>query len=115
MDAVRRDGWIEYSSSRSWDGRPHEFDARYRPAGDVFTAEPGTLEHFLTERYCLYVLEDGRLARADIHHSPWPLRPAQAEVFRNTMPPDGIDLPDEPPLVHYAERQDVVIWPLVKL
>jgi uncharacterized protein len=44
-------------------------------------------------------------------HRPWPLQPAEAELARNTMPPPGIRTEGEP-LVHYAARQDVVIWPL---
>jgi uncharacterized protein YqjF (DUF2071 family) len=70
-----------------------------------------TLEHFLTERYCLYALDRGRVRRADIHHPPWPLQPAEAELRRNTMPPPGIELEGEP-LLHFSRRQDVVIWPL---
>jgi uncharacterized protein len=87
---------------------------RYRPAGGAFRARPGTLEHFLTERYCLYTLDERhRLLRADIHHPPWPLQPAAGELERNTMTaPYGIELPGEQPLLHFAARQDVVIWPL---
>lgn len=112
MRLARRDGWDEYSCAREGAGRPHVFEGRYRPAGPVFHAEPGSLEHFLSERYCLYTLgEDGRLATADIHHPPWPLQTAEAEIGLNTMAPEGIELTGEP-LLHFAERQDVVIWPL---
>jgi uncharacterized protein YqjF (DUF2071 family) len=92
-------------------------EARYRPTGDVFRPRPGTLEHFLTERYCLYTLDERRrVHRADIHHPPWPLRPAGAELHRNTMTaPAGIELPAEPPLLHFSARQDVVIWALEAL
>jgi uncharacterized protein YqjF (DUF2071 family) len=112
MRMERRDGWIEYSSSRDGAGRPHVFEGLYRPAGEVFQAEPESLEHFLTERYCLYTVgEGGGLATADIHHPPWPLQAAEAEIGLNTMAPEGIELAGEP-LLHFAERQDVVIWPL---
>ena len=87
------------------------FSAAYRPAGPVFHAEPGSLEHFLTERYCLYAEHEGELYRADIHHRPWPLQPAHARVDLNTMPPVTLD-PAEGPLRHYSARLDVVIWPL---
>jgi uncharacterized protein len=84
----------------------------YGPSGAVFQARPGTLEHFLTERYCLYSDHGGRIRRAEIHHPPWPLQPAEAEIAQNTMTaPLGIRLPGEAPLLHYARRQDVVIWP----
>jgi uncharacterized protein YqjF (DUF2071 family) len=114
IDVTRRDGWIEFDSARVGNrGEPHVFSARYRPVGDEFHAAPGSLEEFLAERYCLYALDDrGRLHRAEIHHSPWPLRPAEAAIELNTMPPGGLTLPDEGPLLHFARVQDVVIWPL---
>jgi uncharacterized protein len=84
----------------------------YEPAGPVSHPVDGTLEHFLTERYCLYTVDRGRIRRADIHHPPWPLQPARGEVAENTMTrPLGISLPDRQPLLHYAARQDVLIWP----
>jgi uncharacterized protein YqjF (DUF2071 family) len=103
----RRGADFLYDCSRD-DGKA--FSASYRPDGDVFNAEPGTLEHFLTERYCLYAEHEGRLHRAEIHHRPWPLQPAAARVDLNTMPP--LKVPDDDPQVHYSARQDVVIWPL---
>ena len=114
IDVTRRDGWIEFDSARVGNrGEPHVFSVRYRPVGDEFHAAPGSLEEFLAERYCLYALDDrGRLHRAEIHHSPWPLRPAEAAIELNTMPPGGLTLPDEGPLLHFAPAQDVVIWPL---
>jgi uncharacterized protein YqjF (DUF2071 family) len=103
----RRGGEIQYDCSRD-DGKA--FSAAYRPAGDAFNAEPGSLEQFLTERYCLYAEHDEQLSRADIHHPPWPLQPAQARIDLNTMPP--LRVSEDDPLVHYSARQDVVIWPL---
>jgi len=88
------------------------FSARYRPAGAPAPARPGTLEHFLTERYCLYAKERrGGLRRAEIHHAPWPLQAAEAEIERNTMvAPLGLSLPDQTPQLHFARRLDVVVW-----
>jgi uncharacterized protein len=88
--------------------------ATYAPSGPRFAAMPGSLEHFLTERYCLYTLDaQRRILRADIHHAPWPLQPADGRFDVNTMTaPYGISLPPEPPLLHFAARQDVVIWAL---
>jgi uncharacterized protein YqjF (DUF2071 family) len=85
-----------------------QFVARYGPAGDVFVPQPGTLEHFLTERYCLYTSDDGRVLRAEIHHPPWDLQPAEAEIQANTVAPVALD---GDPLLHFSRRQDVVIWP----
>jgi uncharacterized protein YqjF (DUF2071 family) len=104
----RRGDEILYDCSR---GGGKAFSAEYRPAGSVSNAEPGSLEHFLAERYCLYAEHEGELYRADIHHRPWPLQPAHARVDLNTMPPVRLD-PAEEPLSHYSARLDVVIWPL---
>jgi uncharacterized protein len=101
---------IEYSSARCEPASEGVvFHARYAPEGAVFHAEPGSLESFLAERYCLYAEHSGRLLRADIHHAPWPLQPARATIELNTMSP--VELPPDEPLLHYSERLDVVIWP----
>jgi uncharacterized protein YqjF (DUF2071 family) len=106
---------IRYASRRtSSDGEPAELAIAYGPTGPPAVAAPGTLDHFLTERYCLYALDaDRRLLRAEIHHPPWPLQPARAAVERLTMAePYRIRLDMPPALLHFARRQDVVIWPL---
>ena len=73
--------------------------------------EKGSLEYFLTERYCLYVVERGKVRRADIHHVPWPLQRAEAQVVRSTMAlADGIELPQEAPHLLFAKRLDVLVW-----
>jgi uncharacterized protein YqjF (DUF2071 family) len=114
--AIRAEGdEVDYTSRRvSGDGPPAAFAARYRPDGPAFEAEPGSLEHWLAERYCLYTVDERhRVHRADIHHPPWPLQPATAAIAANTMAdPQGVTLPRREPWLHYAHRQDVVIWPL---
>jgi uncharacterized protein YqjF (DUF2071 family) len=113
ISAERRDGWIRYESGRrDRRGAPATFRARYRPSGAVFEAEPGSLEHFLTERYCLYTRDQGRLKRAEIHHEPWPLQLAEAAIEENTMPPRGIEPGGQEPLFHFSARLDIVVWSL---
>lgn len=110
-------GEIRYISRRTHRGAPPaEFKARYRPAGAVFDAAPGSLEYFLTARYCLYTADSqARIYRAEIDHPPWPLQPAEAEVGCNTMTAQiKLDLPDSPPLLHFARRIAMVAWPLTK-
>jgi hypothetical protein len=113
MSAAWSDGWLSYECARS--GEPGRvFSGRYRPSGDMFEPEPGTLEHFLTERYCLYTTDRrGALWRAEIHHEPWSLQPAEAEIGLTTI--SLVELADEPALLHYSKRQDVVIWPLERV
>lgn len=114
MSAVHAGEWIEYSSRRrDVVGEPAAFEGRYRPAGEVFHPRPGSLEEFLTERYCLYATDErGRLHRAEIHHPPWSLQQAEAEIETNTMAPPGIEVEGAEPLLHFAARQDVVVWAL---
>jgi uncharacterized protein len=113
MDAEWRGGELDHGCRRrDSKGQPAEFQARYRPDGDVLDPDPRSLAYFLTERYCLYTVDDGRLKRGEIHHPPWPLQPATAEIAENTMPPPGVDLADEDRLLHFSARQDVLIWPL---
>lgn len=115
MSIERCNGDIRYQCKRaSPDGEPAAFAAEYRPRGATFQAARGSLEYFLSERYCLYTVDEtGRPLRADIQHPPWPLQAADAAIATNTMTrPWRIDLPVEPPLLHYAGRQRVLIWPL---
>lgn len=106
---------IAYLSERSHRGAPPaRFVASYAPSGSAAIATPGSLAHFLTARYCLYAHDGaGRLYRAEIDHAPWPLQPATATIAANTMTAAiGIALPDEPPLLAFARRLEVHVWPL---
>ncbi|MFL6032451.1 MAG: YqjF family protein [Rubrobacteraceae bacterium] len=104
---------VHYRSVRTRGGTPGaELAARYRPVGEPSESRPGTLENFLTERYCLYAA-DGRdnVYRGDIHHHPWPLQPAEAEVEKLTMTEQiGVALPETGPVLHFSERLDVLAW-----
>ena len=80
------------------------FAGRYRPAGDPFHAEPGSLEWFLTERYRLFAHD----ARAEMHHDRWLLSPAEAEIELASISPFPLT---GAPLCHMALRQDALIWP----
>ena len=112
MSAERTGPLVDYSSERvAGAAGQFAFKGRYGPTGEVFQANPGSLEYFLAERYCLYTVDEGQLFRGEIHHPPWPLQPAEAEIDLNTMAPPGIETSGEP-LLHFARRQDVVIWSL---
>jgi uncharacterized protein YqjF (DUF2071 family) len=94
------------------DGSDATFAADYAPTHPVSPAAHGTPEWWLTERYCLYAAEDdGRILRAEIHHAPWPLQRADADIrdagFTESV---GVPLRGAPALLHYARRLDVAIW-----
>lgn len=115
MQQVPQGNYLRYTSHRIHKAaHPAELKALYRPTGAVYTASPGSLEHWLTERYCLYTTNrQGELRMGEIHHLPWPLQPAEAEFQLNTMVrPTGLVLPDTPPLLHFVKKLEVVVWPL---
>jgi uncharacterized protein YqjF (DUF2071 family) len=106
-------GGIAYRSVRTHQGAPPAvFRAGYHPTGSPFAAAPGSLEHWLVERYCLYAdTPRGQLLRGEIDHPRWALHVAEAEIEMNTMAAAaGIVLPDRPPLLHFARRQAMVAW-----
>ncbi|RME13846.1 MAG: DUF2071 domain-containing protein [Ardenticatenia bacterium] len=104
------------SQRRDARGHPARFVATYAPSGAPFQATPGTLEHFLTERYCLFAADNhGRLYRGDIRHTPWPLQPATATISENSMWLPEWQRPTQAPLLHYAEQLHVEILPLVRI
>jgi uncharacterized protein YqjF (DUF2071 family) len=112
---VPRGDGVHYTSRRTHRGAPSAvFTASYGPAGEARHSLPGTLEYFLTERYCLYAQDArGRAWRGAVHHLPWPLQPGEAEISDNTMAEQlGVKLPDTPPLVHFARRLETVAWRL---
>lgn len=110
MESRNEDDAVRYRSRR-FDGTA-EFRGCYRPTGEVRRAAAGTLDDWLTARYCLYTAT----SRADIAHEPWPLQPAEARIDLNTMASSaGVDLPACPPVLHFARRLDVKVWPPVTI
>jgi uncharacterized protein len=117
MTIQSADQTVHYASERKDQrGGEGKFKATYRPVGEVFNSRPGTLEYFLTERYCLYTLSKRDiLYRAQIHHRPWPLQMAEVTIEANTLTKEfGILLPEMPPLLYYSERQPMLTWYLEK-
>jgi len=108
---VQVDGSVEYASRRL-SSPAAEFQATYGPRGNLRSPAAGSLEHFLTERYCLYGVDHQfRAYRLDIHHPLWGLETAEADIRVNTMAEAaGIRLPSTAPLLHFARRQDMVCW-----
>jgi uncharacterized protein YqjF (DUF2071 family) len=114
MSCVAAGEAIRYRSQRRDGGA--EFRGNYRPVQPVRLGEKGSLEHWLSERYCLYTVHGSSVFRAEIHHGQWPLQEAEAEIERNTMASAaGISLPATNPLLHFARVLRVLIWPLQRV
>lgn len=114
MSSKRAGDTVHYQSVRTHRAAPPaELLASYRPLASVTYSMPDTIEHWFTERYCLYTVVGQRIYRCDIHHLPWPLQLAELDIVRNTMAEAaGLHLPSPPAFLHYAQKLEVLIWPL---
>ncbi|GGF85661.1 hypothetical protein GCM10010912_33700 [Paenibacillus albidus] len=112
-------GDIRYSSKRiNPNGDEAVFQGIYRAVQPLcFHAMPGTLLHWLTERYCLYASDRaGRLYIGEIHHLPWPLQEAELHIEHNTsMKALGLTPEGEPSLLTFTKRLEVLLWPIKKI
>jgi uncharacterized protein YqjF (DUF2071 family) len=112
--------FVEFNAQRT-DERgttPANAHLRYGPVeGPVFHAEPGTIEHFLIERYILYsVDEQQQLYRARIHHQPYPIQRADVPQLDETLVwAAGVRRPEQPSMRHYAREVNVNVYALEKV
>ncbi|MFN7773339.1 MAG: YqjF family protein [Planctomycetota bacterium] len=117
MAMTKRDAaTITYQSNRTHRGEAlAALDVCYESCGTPFQAIPGTLEHWLTARYCLYSANrKGRLFRGEIDHPPWTLTNANWKVKKNSMCSGlGVDLIGQPHLL-YAQPITVRAWPATR-
>jgi len=114
MKLAIEDEWHHYQCVRLHEGEEQlKFKASYRPTGPIAYSQPGSLEAFLTERYCFLLSHEGTIRRGDVHHRPWPLQAAEAKIDMNEMAGKfGFDLGSSEPLLHYSRHLDTAEWPL---
>lgn len=105
------DETIDYHSQRQRTGVAAEFKATYRPISAAYLAESGSLDQWLTERYCLYAEnKSGTIYRTDVHHCPWPLQKANCDLESNSMTaPIGVSLEGDP-ILHFSKSIEVINW-----
>jgi hypothetical protein len=135
------DQWLAVRLARAWYGLPYwdavmrstrdgdvvryvsrrvrgvaRFEAELAAGAVVGPAAPGTLEHFLCERYALFVVRGGHVLHGDVHHPLWVLGALEAQVVENTMgAPLGLDLVGPPVHRVHSAGVDTVVWPLVRV
>ncbi|MGG1677746.1 YqjF family protein [Neobacillus sp. NRS-1170] len=92
------------------------FKGKYFPVSEVYFPKEGTLDHWLTERYCLYSSTNGvNIYCGEIHHQPWPLQKAEIEIVNNTLfTPFHFDLSEVKPTAYFSEGVDSLIWNIKK-
>jgi uncharacterized protein YqjF (DUF2071 family) len=111
MAMRRRDGVVEYGMQRLSRGRPR-LAVRYTVGEHLGASRPGTLEHFLIERYLLHVRRGPSLWTVRVHHQPYPVQRAEVLDLRDELlAADGLPAPvGPPPLAHYAAGVDVEVF-----
>ena len=115
--AREREGDLEIYRSARRGPEAAGLEVRYRVTDPRGTAVPGSLDHFLVERYALQVPSRGGLGTVRVRHAPYPLRAVEVEsVTEDLLAAAGIERPDEPPLAHWSDGVDVEVrrvveWP----
>lgn len=91
---------------------PIIYEGIHTPISEIFFPQEGSLDHWLTERYCFFSTnKKARLYCCEIHHAPWPLQLGKTEVKQNTLfSPFHIDLTGTQPITHFSKGVDSLIW-----
>lgn len=110
MSATRRDDAHHYRSARRSDGTGIE--VAFRPGAQLGSSQPGTLEHFLLERYVLFSQRGSALLRGQVHHVPYPAQRATVDaISESLLAAAGLPAPARAPeAVHYAAGVDVDVF-----
>jgi hypothetical protein len=116
MELRREGSWISYRSERRWPAPvPARCAVRCAPKGEAAASTPGTLQHFLVERYFLYTVHGGGLWRGQVHHPPYQVRGAEVEELdESLLAAAGISRPPAVPLVHFSDGVDVDVFRLMR-
>lgn len=106
------DGWIDYRTQRHWTQVRSRF--LYRGRGQPSPAEPGTLDFFLAERYLLFTQIRGNIWKGQVHHTPYPIQPAEVESYDdNLFLLNGFRPTDrQPDYAHYSPGVKVDVYPI---
>jgi uncharacterized protein YqjF (DUF2071 family) len=105
---------IVYAGVRRWPGPlPASYTIRATPIGAPRSAQPGTLEHFLIERYFLYTLANNQVFQGQVYHTTYPIHSVKLHSLEeNILASWEIKRPDAAPLTHYSQGVDVDVFAL---
>jgi len=110
MQRRREGAEIEYTSHRRG-ARDTTVEAAWSIGDATDVAAAGTRDHFLIERYCLYVARRHGLYRGRVRHRPYPLRRVTVKRLRQTLlSAAALPEPSAPPIAHYSPGVDVEIF-----
>jgi uncharacterized protein len=105
-------GPILYAGVRQWPlPLPASYAIRATPEGPARPAQPGTLEHFLIERYILYAAANNAVYQGRVHHLPYPVQAGTLHALdESLLAAAGIGRPDVAPLAHFSAGVNVEIF-----
>jgi hypothetical protein len=82
---------------------------------DQVSSEPGSLAHFLVERYALFAYSRGRLFSGEVRHPPYPLFQATIRSMSESLIKAAqIERPEDDPIVYYSPGVDVNVFGLTR-
>jgi uncharacterized protein YqjF (DUF2071 family) len=111
MRMVAGEDRVDYRTERFGAPRGRAFfRGSYGGGRELPRSSPGSLEYFLTERYCLYAASPrGTIYRASVHHAPWQLREGRVFDYESDLVEvAGLPAPTGLPLLHYSEF--ISVW-----
>ena len=94
------------------DGTKAGFAASWTVGDALPIAEPGSLDFFLVERYCLYAASGKWIYRCRINHKPWPLQETVdlKDLDFSVVTADGLPAPVGEPKLHCGGPVEVDVW-----
>jgi hypothetical protein len=116
MSVAREGDGVRYASTRRT-AKAERFEARYQIGAPLGPSLPGTLQHFLLERYLLLARKNGRILEGQVHHVPYPAHAAHVEhLHDDLLAAAGLPRPEGPPAaVHFSPGVEVEVfgpWPV---
>ena len=101
---------VTYKSKRCCDGA--DIKASAEVSGDVWHAEPGTLDYFLVERYRLFAKPEHGLVSLQVEHPPYPLRTVSNVRVKESLSTAAQVEVSGAPIAHYVDGVSVRIGPI---
>ena len=109
--SVARDGDRVTYRSRRKRAPGAKLDVAYDVGAALGPSEVGTLQHFLLERYHLFVERRGRVRRGQVHHAPYPARAATiASLDQGLVEAAGLPGDGRLETVHYSDGVEVEVF-----
>ena len=109
--ATERDGARVAYRSRRKAAASAALDLTYDIGDALPPSQVGTLQHFLLERYHLFVERRGQVRRGQVHHAPYPARAATlVHLDEGLVAAAGLPAGARLETVHYSDGVDVEVF-----